>query len=106
MILTKGDLFNWSPRFQYCKLKRLIVDQKILTCDIPSNNSPDFLQIILLFGTEIGVGASWKIVLIVANDLYVCIFQRTLEEQDEVEGGEVAEAAHREQKQPFRKVNS
>ena len=40
-----------------------------------------------------------------ANDLYVCISQRTLEEQDEVEGGEVAEAVHREQKQPFRKVN-
>ena len=41
-----------------------------------------------------------------ANDLYVCISQRTLEEQDEVEGGEVAESVHREQKQPFRKVNS
>ena len=31
--------------------------------------------------------------------------QRTLEEQDDVEAGEaVVEAAHREQKQPFRKV--
>merc|ERR1712203_221824 len=34
---------------------------------------------------------------------YIAHLQRTLEEQDEVEGGEVAEAVHREQKQPFRK---
>ena len=36
---------------------------------------------------------------------HIRIPQRTLEEQDDVEAGEaVVEAAHREQKQPFRKV--
>ena len=39
------------------------------------------------------------------NKGHIRIPQRTLEEQDDVEAGEaVVEAAHREQKQPFRKV--